>query len=65
LKNNSSGLGWEVSEHTFIAVEKEEKEVFSVAYEAALDAIGGDGRYKNLDLSAGKANMWPKITMLL
>ncbi|XP_014556693.1 hypothetical protein COCVIDRAFT_99213 [Bipolaris victoriae FI3] len=60
LKNNKFGLGWEPSEYTSIAGDKEEKEVFNFAYEANLDPTGGDGQYKNLDGSTGNANMWPK-----
>ena len=60
LKNNKFGLGWEPSEYTSIAGDKEEKEVFNFAYEAALDRTGGDGMYKNLDGSTGEANIWPK-----
>ena len=60
LKHNRFGLGWELSKYTSIAGDKEEKEVFSFAYEAALDRTGGDGMYKNLDGSTGKRNMWPK-----
>jgi isopenicillin N synthase-like dioxygenase len=60
LKNNKFGLGWEPSEYTSIAGDKEEKEVFSFAYEAELDPTGGDGKYKNLDGSTGRANMWPR-----
>ncbi|CAN9218877.1 unnamed protein product [Alternaria sp. RS040] len=59
LKNNKFGLGWEPSEYTSIAGDKEEKEVFNFAYEAALDPTGGDGKYKNLDGSTEKANLWP------
>ncbi|USP72926.1 hypothetical protein yc1106_00200 [Curvularia clavata] len=60
LKHNKFGLGWEPSEYTSIAGDKEEKEVFNFAYEAELDPTGGDGKYRNLDGSTGKANMWPK-----
>jgi isopenicillin N synthase-like dioxygenase len=60
LKHNGFGLGWEPSEYTSIAGDKEEKEVFNFAYEAALDRTGGDGMYKNLDGSTGEGNMWPK-----
>ncbi|RAR00764.1 clavaminate synthase-like protein [Stemphylium lycopersici] len=60
LKYNRFGLGWEPSEYTSIAGDKEEKEVFNFAYEAELDPTGGDGQYKNLDGSTGKSNMWPK-----
>ncbi|EUC46189.1 hypothetical protein COCMIDRAFT_4697 [Bipolaris oryzae ATCC 44560] len=60
LKHNKFGLGWEPSEYTSIAGDKEEKEVFNFAYEADLDPTGGDGQYKNLDGSTGNANMWPK-----
>ncbi|EMD92460.1 hypothetical protein COCHEDRAFT_1174457 [Bipolaris maydis C5] len=60
LKKNKFGLGWEPSEYTSIAGDKEEKEVFNFAYEADLDPTGGDGQYKNLDGSTGNANMWPK-----
>ena len=60
LKHNKFGLGWEPSEYTSIAGDKEEKEVFNFAYEAELDPTGGDGQYKNLDGSAGKSNVWPK-----
>lgn len=59
LRNNKFGLGWEPSEFTSISGDKEEKEVFNFAYEAALDPTGGDGKYKNLDGSTGEANMWP------
>lgn len=61
LKNNKFGLGWEPSEYTSIAGDKEEKEVFNFAYEAELDPTGGDGKYKNLDGSTGKSNMWPSL----
>jgi hypothetical protein len=59
LKHNGFGLGWEPSEYTSIAGDKEEKEVFNFAYEAALDRTGGDSKYTNLDGSTGKANLWP------
>jgi hypothetical protein len=59
LKNNKLGLGWEPSEYTSIAGDKEEKEVFNFAYESGLDPTGGDGKYKNLDGSTEKSNMWP------
>jgi len=59
LKNNKFGLGWEPSEYTSIAGDKEEKEVFNFAYEERLDFTGGDGKYKNLDGSTEKSNMWP------
>ncbi|CAE7187133.1 hypothetical protein P3342_008678 [Pyrenophora teres f. teres] len=48
------------SEYTSIAGDKEEKEIFNFAYEAALNRTGGDGNYRELDGSAGKSNMWPK-----
>lgn len=59
VKNNKFSLGWEPSEYTSIAGDKEEKEVFNFAYEAALDPTGGDGKYRNLDGSTGNGNMWP------
>jgi isopenicillin N synthase-like dioxygenase len=60
LKHNKFGLGWEPSEYTSIAGDQEEKEVFNFAYEESLDRSGGNGMYRNLDGSIGKANMWPK-----
>ncbi|KAF1936245.1 Clavaminate synthase-like protein [Clathrospora elynae] len=60
LKNNKFGLGWEPSEYTSIAGDREEKEVFNFAYEAALDRTGGDGLYRNLDGSTESSNMWPR-----
>ncbi|KAH9882582.1 hypothetical protein J1614_000818 [Plenodomus biglobosus] len=59
VKNNKFGLGWEPSEYTSIAGDKESKDVFNFAYEEALDPSGGDGLYRNLDGSKSKANMWP------
>ena len=60
VKNSKFGLGWEPSEYTSIAGDKEEKEIFNFAYEAALDHTGGDGKYRELDSSAGESNIWPK-----
>ena len=60
VKNSKFGLGWEPSEYTSIAGDKEEKEIFNFAYEAALDRTGGDGKYRELDGSAGESNTWPK-----
>ena len=60
VKNSNFGLGWEPSEYTSIAGDKEEKEIFNFAYEAALDRTGGDGKYRELDGSAGESNVWPK-----
>ena len=59
LRNNKFGLGWEPAEFTSLAGDKETKEVFNFAYEAALDRSGGDGLYRNLDGSQDVANMWP------
>ncbi|KAH9875947.1 hypothetical protein IAQ61_003412 [Plenodomus lingam] len=64
VKNNKFGLGWEPSEYTSIAGDKESKDVFNFAYEEALDRSGGDGLYRNLDGSKNKANMWPSETDL-
>ncbi len=33
--------------------------MFNFAYETALDPTGGDGKYKNLDGSTERSNMWP------
>jgi isopenicillin N synthase-like dioxygenase len=60
LRHNKFGLGWEPSEYTSIAGDKEQKEVFNFAYEEALDRSGGDGMYRNLDGSKSKNNMWPR-----
>ncbi|KAL6706272.1 hypothetical protein ACN47E_005562 [Coniothyrium glycines] len=60
LKLNKFGLGWEPSEYTSIAGDREQKEVFNFAYEEDFDRTGGDGLYRNLDGSTGKSNMWPK-----
>lgn len=60
VKKNKFGLGWEPSEYTSIAGDKETKDVFNFAYEAGLDRSGGDGLYHNLDGSRIIANMWPR-----
>ncbi|KAI8933307.1 hypothetical protein NX059_009932 [Plenodomus lindquistii] len=59
VKNNKFGLGWEPSEYTSIAGDKESKDVFNFAYEEAMDRTGGDGLYRNLDGSDTKSNQWP------
>jgi isopenicillin N synthase-like dioxygenase len=59
LKKSKYGLGWEPSDYTSIAGDKEQKEVFNFAYEEGLDPTGGDGAYRNLDGTKYKANLWP------
>lgn len=59
-KQSKLGLGWEPSEYTSIAGDLETKEVFNFSYEAAMDRTGGDGKYVNLDGTAGNGNLWPK-----
>lgn len=59
IKKNKFGYGWEPSEYTSIAGDVETKEGFNFGYEAGLDRTGGDGKYRNLDGSEGKANLWP------
>lgn len=59
IKKSKLGLGWEPSEYTSIAGDKERKEGFNFAYEEALDPTGGDGLYKNLDGTKYCGNMWP------
>ncbi|EDU42551.1 PcbC Isopenicillin N synthase [Pyrenophora tritici-repentis] len=60
VEKSKFSLGWEPSEYTSIAGDKEKKEIFNFAYEAALDRTGGDGEYRELDGSAGESNVWPK-----
>ena len=59
VRNNELGLGWEPSEYTSIAGDVETKEAFNFCYEASMDRSGGDGKYRNLDGSDHKANLWP------
>ncbi|PVH94088.1 Clavaminate synthase-like protein [Periconia macrospinosa] len=60
IKTSKYGYGWEPSEYTSIAGDVETKEGFNFGYEEELDKSGGDGGYRNLDGSVGKANQWPK-----
>lgn len=60
IKTNKYGYGWEPGEYTSLAGDKEFKEGFNFGYEEGLDKSGGDGEYRNLDGSKGKANLWPK-----
>lgn len=60
IKKSKLGLGWEPSEYTSIAGDKERKEGFNFSYEEALDPTGGDGLYTNLDGTKHCGNMWPK-----
>ncbi|KAJ4293590.1 hypothetical protein N0V90_008873 [Kalmusia sp. IMI 367209] len=60
IKNSKYGYGWEPSEYTSLAGDLESKEGFNFGYEEGLDRSGGDGKYKNLDGTVGKANSWPK-----
>lgn len=60
IKTSKYGYGWEPSEYTSIAGDVESKEGFNFGYEEEMDKSGGDGGYRNLDGSAGKANLWPK-----
>ncbi|CAI6292288.1 unnamed protein product [Periconia digitata] len=59
IKKSKYGYGWEPSEYTSIAGDVETKEGWNFGYEAGLDKTGGDGKYRNLDGSEGKANLWP------
>lgn len=59
IKKSKLGLGWEPSEYTSIAGDKERKEGFNFSYEEALDPTGGDGLYRNLDGTKYCGNMWP------
>lgn len=60
IKKSRYGFGWEPSEYTSAAGDVETKEGFNLGYEAGLDRSGGDGKYKNLDGTQDKANVWPK-----
>lgn len=60
IKKSELGLGWEPSEYTSIAGDKERKEGFNFAYEEALDPTGGDGLYRNLNGTKYCGNMWPQ-----
>lgn len=60
IKKSNYGYGWEPSEYTSLAGDMETKEGFNFGYEEGLDPTGGDGKYRNLDGSDGKANVWPK-----
>ncbi|KAF2023660.1 Clavaminate synthase-like protein [Setomelanomma holmii] len=60
IKHGNLGLGWEPAEYTSIAGDKEEKEGYNFAYEAAMDPTGGDGLYRNLDGTQYNGNRWPK-----
>lgn len=60
IRTSKYGYGWEPSEYTSIAGDVESKEGFNFGYEEGLDRSGGDGKYRNLDGSDEKANLWPK-----
>ncbi|KAL5426216.1 hypothetical protein PMIN04_002112 [Paraphaeosphaeria minitans] len=60
IKTSKYGYGWEPSEYTSLAGDLESKEGFNFGYEEGLDKSGGDGKYRNLDGSDDKANIWPK-----
>ena len=60
INKSRYGFGWEPSDFTSIAGDVETKEGFNFGYEAGLDPTGGDGKYRNLDGSQDKANLWPE-----
>lgn len=60
IKTSKYGYGWEPSEYTSQSGDQESKEGFNFGYEEGLDKSGGDGKYRNLDGSDHKANLWPK-----
>ncbi|PSN65775.1 Clavaminate synthase-like protein [Corynespora cassiicola Philippines] len=60
VKHGKFGYGWEPSEYTSLAGDRETKEGFNWAYEDSMDGSGGDGQHQNMDGSMGNANMWPR-----
>jgi isopenicillin N synthase-like dioxygenase len=65
IQHSSQGYGWEPSDSTTLAGDKESKEAFNWSYEDDLDLSGGDGEYVQLDGSkARNVNQWPGDDML-